>query len=296
MTVRELFKRFSQPMQTVTITELIDPSISDTTIYEGYIKDIPSRLQNRIVFGWSGRTAWYGSTNGYDTDIVVTVNEENYSENFKKLRISEEKSRTRKRSIKESYEGSHTFGYIEPDGEFYQDIFGEFTVEEYYDEENDEILGWTWYCSDDFEPTEPYFSTAKEAYEDAKYVLTPDDGSELVIDESRSRTRKRSSCMNERPVYMSESLEDEDTVYKYYLLRRDKGSNSYVIEELYDDSWSLRTVKQDARDYYESDRRHLYGNTPEYWAYDVKLNKAYPPARFTKEDQVFDYTLPIVRP
>lgn len=36
MTVRELFKQFSQPMQTVTITELIDPSISDTTIYEGY--------------------------------------------------------------------------------------------------------------------------------------------------------------------------------------------------------------------------------------------------------------------
>jgi len=92
-------------------------------------------------------------------------------------------SRTRKRNIKESYEGTHTFGYVEPDGEFYQDTFGEFTVKEYYDEETDEVLGWTWYCSDDFEPTEPYFSTAEEAYEDAEYVLTPDDGSELVIDE-----------------------------------------------------------------------------------------------------------------
>ena len=224
--------------------------------------------------------------------IAMIEGAQEYYLNVKK----ESKLRTRNRGIKESYEGSHTFGYIEPDGEFYQDIFGEFTVEEYYDEESDEILGWTWYCNDDFEPTEPYFSTAKEAYEDAKYVLTPDDGSELVIDESRSRTRKRSGYVNEIPVYMSESLEDEDTSYRYYLLRRDKGSDSYVIEDLYDDSWSLRTVKQDARDYYESDRRHLYGNTPEYWAYDVKLKKAYPPARFTKEDQIFDYTLPIVRP
>lgn len=88
----------------------------------------------------------------------------------------------------------------------------------------------------------------------------------------------------------------ENTSYRYYLLRRDKGSDSYVIEECYDDGYSIRTVKEDARKYYESDRRYLHGNAPEYWAYDITRNKAYLPARFTEEDQVFDYSLPIVRP
>lgn len=85
MTVKQLFEKFSQPMQTVTISELIHPSISATPIYDGKVRDIPSNILGMKVFSWSGSTKWYGSVGGYDTDIFMTVEDSGYTESFKSL-------------------------------------------------------------------------------------------------------------------------------------------------------------------------------------------------------------------
>lgn len=110
--------------------------------------------------------------------VKKNINESTSSCNRKTRRSMKEF----RKGLRESFEGEHSIAYIEPDGDVYSDPYSGFTVEEYYDEETDEILGWTWSSPDDFEPTQPYFDTAEEAYRDAEYVLTPDDGSKLVID------------------------------------------------------------------------------------------------------------------
>ena len=86
MKVKQLFERFSQPLQTVSICELIDPVLRANCIYSGKVNNIPSDILNMEVYSWSGRTKDYMGMNGYDTDIVVVVDGEDYRESFDRNR------------------------------------------------------------------------------------------------------------------------------------------------------------------------------------------------------------------
>lgn len=114
------------------------------------------------------------------TQGINVLEDEEFEESTKRSKPANLKEQYKDYS--DDYEGYHEFGYEEPDGGFYSDVLSNFTVEEYYNDETDDVMGWTWSCSDDFAPTREYFESAEDAFMDAVNVLSPDDGSVLVID------------------------------------------------------------------------------------------------------------------
>ena len=80
MTVKQLFSNFSQPLQTVSIYESIHPEIPSDLIYQGEVRDIPTRLLGMVVSSWCGNTNWYGNLDNDDSDILVIVKDNHYNE------------------------------------------------------------------------------------------------------------------------------------------------------------------------------------------------------------------------